>query len=227
MIAWKRRLIRQPSEYIYFRLLFGYSYFVEWSANFAYAVGLITSDGNLSKDGRHISFTSKDLELALKYREILRPSCHIGRKARGFSKDKKYFRVEFSDIKLYRFFESIGIHPRKSKTIHKVLVPDLFFIDFFRGCIDGDGNISVVKHPESRHFQLRLRLTSGSLLFLLWIKDEVRRLYRTAGGFIVDYGDKGVYTLVYAKSDAMKLLELMYYNGVEYYLRRKFLTWAT
>lgn len=33
---------------------------IKWSPKFAYCIGLITSDGNLSKDGRHISFTSKD-----------------------------------------------------------------------------------------------------------------------------------------------------------------------
>ena len=33
-----------------------------WSSKLAYAIGLITTDGSLSKDGRHISFTSKDKE---------------------------------------------------------------------------------------------------------------------------------------------------------------------
>ncbi len=35
---------------------------MKWTANLAYAVGLITTDGCLSKDGRHIDLTSKDLE---------------------------------------------------------------------------------------------------------------------------------------------------------------------
>jgi len=30
-----------------------------WSADFAYAVGLLTTDGSLSIDGRHINLTSK------------------------------------------------------------------------------------------------------------------------------------------------------------------------
>ena len=34
-----------------------------WSAELAYAVGLIATDGCLSKDKRHIDFTSKDKEL--------------------------------------------------------------------------------------------------------------------------------------------------------------------
>lgn len=35
---------------------------IEWNENFAYAIGLIVTDGSLSIDGRHINFTSKDLE---------------------------------------------------------------------------------------------------------------------------------------------------------------------
>ncbi|MFZ3020148.1 MAG: hypothetical protein WA051_01335 [Minisyncoccia bacterium] len=35
---------------------------VRWSANFAYAIGLLVTDGNLSPDGRHISFVSRDIE---------------------------------------------------------------------------------------------------------------------------------------------------------------------
>jgi DeoR-like helix-turn-helix domain len=36
---------------------------LEWSPNIAYAVGLITTDGNLSSDGRHLSITSADIDL--------------------------------------------------------------------------------------------------------------------------------------------------------------------
>ena len=35
---------------------------VQWSPNFAYALGLLTTDGCLSGDGRHIDFTSQDNE---------------------------------------------------------------------------------------------------------------------------------------------------------------------
>ena len=34
-----------------------------WTAELAYAVGLITTDGNLSSDGRHLGIPSKDREL--------------------------------------------------------------------------------------------------------------------------------------------------------------------
>jgi hypothetical protein len=36
---------------------------VEWSADLAYVVGLITTDGCLRRDGRHLTITSKDVDL--------------------------------------------------------------------------------------------------------------------------------------------------------------------
>ena len=49
---------------------------IEWSPEFAYAIGLIVTDGSLSKDGRHINFSSKDLPCLgrkhLKIQEYLR-----------------------------------------------------------------------------------------------------------------------------------------------------------
>lgn len=66
-----------------------------WRANFAYAIGLIASDGCLSKDGSHIDFTSKDLEQVENFRKVLGLKNRIGLKSRGKkgTSDKKYFRV--------------------------------------------------------------------------------------------------------------------------------------
>ena len=64
---------------------------IKWSAEFAYAIGLLVSDGNLSPDGRHINFTSKDLELIDIFQQSLGISMNIGRKSRGADKDKKYY----------------------------------------------------------------------------------------------------------------------------------------
>jgi len=66
-----------------------------WSADVAYAIGLLTSDGNLSKDGRHIEFCSKDKELVEVFCRSLRLSNRIGTKKRGTVPRKLYYRVQF------------------------------------------------------------------------------------------------------------------------------------
>ena len=41
------------------------------SPDLSYIIGLITTDGNLSKDGRHFDFTSKDIEQVKNFKKIL------------------------------------------------------------------------------------------------------------------------------------------------------------
>ncbi|MBU0546343.1 hypothetical protein KKA13_03760 [Patescibacteria group bacterium] len=67
---------------------------VKWSPNFAYSIGLIATDGNLSSDGRHIVFVSKDREQVDNFQEGLQVNLHVGIKANGINrKDKKYYVV--------------------------------------------------------------------------------------------------------------------------------------
>lgn len=181
-----------------------------WSRRFAYAIGLIATDGNLSPDGRHISFSSKDYELACIYRQCLGLDNKIGLKARGGSHNKNCFVVQFGDKNLYEFLNSIGLQSAKSKTLARVEVPDDYFMDFLRGCIDGDGSITISKHPESRQPQLRLRLFAYNRLFLEWIDARIKELVVTAGGWIYSSPKGDSNTLIYGKTDAIKVLHHLY-----------------
>ncbi len=192
-----------------------------WSASLAYAVGVIATDGNLSPSGRHINITSKDLEMVETIKNLLKLTNKIGRKARGYSKEKKYYVLQFGDINFYEFLLSIGLSPAKSKTIKAVRVPPVFFRDFLRGCIDGDGNISVTRHPQSRFPQLRLRLSSASLDFLTWIRQMTRKALHANGGYMYHHQKKSVYTLSFGKADSMKIIMSMYYGKSLPALERK------
>jgi len=61
---------------------------IKWSSNFAYAIGLIATDGCLYRDGRHINLTSKDVEQITNFLKALEVDCHIGKKARSTDKEK-------------------------------------------------------------------------------------------------------------------------------------------
>lgn len=195
---------------------------ITWSPNFAYIIGLIATDGNLSSNGRHISFTTKDLQLAELYKSCLNLTNTIGKKARGGSKEiKKYYVVQFGDVNFYEYLLTIGLTPRKSRTLSKVNVPTELFADFMRGCIDGDGNISISDHPESKHKQLKVRLYSASPDFLVWIHKMIRELWNIEGGHIYTDPVKSVSTLSYAKADGGKILKIMYYSKDVACLKRK------
>jgi len=193
---------------------------IQWSAKFAYAIGLIATDGNLSTDKRHINFTSKDIDLIRLFKDSLELTNKIGKKARGGEKEKRYFQLQFGDRNFYDFLLRLGITHAKSKTIGILNIPDNYFADFLRGCIDGDGSIGVFKHPESRHPQLRTRLYSASMPFLQWVKKEILDNVNIKTGWI----EKSIraFALIYAKEDSIKLLNFIYYPGVEFYLKRKY-----
>jgi hypothetical protein len=194
---------------------------IKWSPCFAYGIGLLATDGNLSKDSRHMNMTSKDREMISLFKKCLGIRNKIGHKSRGRSKEKKYFQVQFGDKNFYDFLISIGLTPAKSKTIHSLKIPNRYFADFFRGCIDGDGNIHIARHPESQYPQLQVRLFSASSQFLNWVRDKIFRLVRPKGGWIEK--KKNIEILVYAKSDSIKLLNFMYYSKRIPYLKRKYI----
>ncbi|KKQ27574.1 MAG: Intein-containing protein [Candidatus Magasanikbacteria bacterium GW2011_GWC2_37_14] len=195
---------------------------IEWSPKFAYAIGLIVTDGNLSGDGRHISFTSKDYDLAFLYKECLELDNIVGKKSRVAGAEKIYSIVQFGDVSFYKFLLSIGLTPNKSKTIGKLKVPRKYFYHFLRGCFDGDGNINEFKHRESQHTQLRVRFFSASKKFVDWlrgntIKNGIKGYYGSVGK------KKSVYVLEFAKADSIKLLNLIYKENCGIFLERKYL----
>ncbi len=104
--------------------------------------------------------------------------------------------LQFGSRTFYDFLLSIGLTPAKSKTLKALKIPDPYFADFLRGCLDGDGNIHVFYHPESRRGQLALRLVSASLDFLQWLRQEVAHRFGIRRGsiqkatrsFVLQYG---------------------------------------
>lgn len=194
---------------------------IEWSASFAYAIGLITSDGNLSSNGRSINFTTKDYDLAVTFKACLNIDNKISRKGRCDSKVKEYYFIQFGDINFYEFLLSIGLMPAKSKKIKGLKIPTEYFADFLRGCIDGDGNIRVCCHPESKYPQLKLRLFSASQIFLNWMHERIKEHIVINGGWIEYYSR--VYILNYAKADTRRILKFIYYDEKIAQLYRKYL----
>jgi len=193
---------------------------IKWSPEFAYALGLIASDGNLSPDGRHIEITSKDIAQLITFRNSLKIQNRIGYKTSGFA-ETKIARLQFGDVNFYSFLLGIGLTPNKSKNLGKLNILEKFFPDFLRGCIDGDGSIDTFRHPESKHPQFRIRICSASPKFLSWLKRAIKSNVGTKGGWI-SRGQRA-YFLSYGKDDAIRISKLIYYNKSLPFLKRKYL----
>ena len=120
---------------------------MQWTSELAYVVGLIATDGCLSKDGRHINFTSSDLQLVRTFMQCLDIKNRLGKKKSGFAETFSY-NLQFGNVVLYRWLIRIGLTPAKSKTMGALRVPRQFFGDFLRGLFDGDGSFYSYHDPR-------------------------------------------------------------------------------
>jgi len=183
-------------------------------SNLGYIVGLITSDGCLSSDGRHIDITAKDEEFLIKIRNSMGITNKIGTK----NKDEvnETHRIEFSNRNFYEFLLSVGLTPCKSLNQDEVIVPDEFFCDFLRGIIDGDGNIRKWIHPTNKKEQWSLRIYSPSLFFMEWLHREIAYLFKAKGcihKYIKEKPLVDMFTLKYGKMAAKAILKRCYYKN--------------
>lgn len=195
---------------------------IKWSPEFAYAIGLITTDGCL-QGNRHINFTSKDRELIKIFKTCLGISNKIGKKARGGSKEKKYYVIQFGDINFYKFLLNIGLMSNKSKVLAELDIPDKYFFDFLRGHFDGDGTFYSYWDPRWRSsFMFYTEFISASKNHIDWLRRKLNKLLNI-NGHITKGGRKICYQLKYAKAESLKLLPKLYYSKIPPKLSRKYL----
>ena len=194
---------------------------VQWRPELAYAIGLLVSDGSLSKNGRHIDFTSKDVALIKVFQSCLGIShITIGTKKSGSSHKKQYYRVQFGDVHFHQWLRDIGVTPDKSKTVAAVTIPDIFFFDFVRGIFDGDGTIyQSIDNRWKNSTVISLGFASGSEAFLKWLKKRLTESLEVTG--FISQGAR-VNQLRYGKSDTVKIYSAMYHDSNCPKLDRKF-----
>lgn len=180
-----------------------------------YLVGLITADGSLSKDGRHIDITSKDY----RHLKILKDTIGLNNKITIKNREKinEAYRIQFSNVTLYNFLLSIGLMPNKSLILGSLYINDKYFCDFLRGLIDGDGYIRKWIHPSNGREQWTLKLFSGAKNFINWLQDKIRAILKVSGSIHCE--DKKAprqfyYTLKYGKMAAKVILKYCYYGDI-------------
>jgi hypothetical protein len=79
-------------------------------------------------------------------------------------KGSRCYRIQWGDRRFREWLIGIGLSPAKSLILGPLLIPDVYFPDFFRGCIDGDGSIVVYTdryhvHKNERYVYKRLYAT--------------------------------------------------------------------
>ncbi|MBU4346078.1 MAG: LAGLIDADG family homing endonuclease [Candidatus Omnitrophica bacterium] len=183
-------------------------------SNLWYLVGLITSDGCLSSDGRHINITSKDYEFLRGIKNLVGLGNKIGTKNKR--KINEAYYLQFSNRNLYEFLLIIGLTPNKSLTLTNLDIPEEYFVDFLRGLIDGDGSVRRWIHHTNLHEQWSLSIYSGSQIFITWLQSKIEKYLDCRGKIysaLRPQRKNFIYTLKYGKMGAKAILQNCYYQG--------------
>ncbi len=193
---------------------------IVWSANFAYALGLLVTDGSVSKDGRHVTLVSKDEEQLNNFMKALHIKVPISHTRSGYTK-QDVTRLQFSDTLFSSFLQKVGIYPNKTKIIGRVDLPPEFFFDFLRGHLDGDG--CVFSYWDKRwksSFMFYTIFVSASREHVDWLRHEIAERLMVQG-HIVTAKNGTVFQLRFAKQDSLKLWDKMYYPRALSLTRKK------
>lgn len=204
-----------------------------WSSDIAYAIGLIATDGNLSKDKRHISLTSTDKQLLNTFKKCLNIRNRICNNPSGNASRKQCFKVTFGNVVLYKKLLKIGLMPNKTFNMGSLEIPNKFLPDFLRGHIDGDGSIIryVDKHNSYKfktytYIRLYVAFHCASLRHISWIRDGIYRNLGIKGSLngwknLKRSNVKTHWTLRFCKKESLILLPYLFYKKKLPCLQRK------
>lgn len=193
----------------------------KWCEKLAYAVGLLATDGCLYNDGRHIDFTSQDVQLIKTFQKCVGIKNKIGFKISGYSV-KKCPHIQFGDVAFYKWLLTIGITPHKSKTISDLKIPNKYFFDFLRGHFDGDGCCYSYWDKRWRSsFMFYMTFASASENHITWLRKKIKKL-TSVNGFVSKTTKNDFFQLRYAKKESKILIPKMYHRMGLPCLNRKF-----
>lgn len=195
-----------------------------WTPKLAYAVGLLVTDGNLSKDGRHITMRSAEPELLETFKICLNLKNKVGTSYKNGYSNKPTYRVQFSDVQFYNWLISIGVTPAKTYSIGVLQISEIVFRDFLRGHLDGDGSITsyrdyynIFKNPKYIYTRLFTRFISASKRHILWLQYNINKTFGVKGRVHRERPadpnkHTDMWTLKFMKKESIKLLNCIYYQ---------------
>jgi len=121
-------------------------FFDKWSPEMAWCLGLLWTDGHISKDGS-VDLTSKDREMLVKFRKLVSGEQRIT-KCKDKRNDYTWYRFRFGSVNIAARLHKIGIKTSKSRTVRLPKIPQKYLSHFVRGAFDGDGSVYWVKRDK-------------------------------------------------------------------------------
>ncbi len=182
------------------------NFFTRWSPGMAYALGLLITDGCVSKSGT-VSLCLNDKELLEKVKYAMRAEHNITASMR----QNGLYCFRFTRENMVRDLCELGVVPSKSLVVKFPDVPREYLSDFIRGVFDGDG--SVYFEPRSPKCPLRSKFVSSSQQFIEGLHMALeslglpkRKIYQQKTK------NAWSYSLIFCHRYSKKLFEILYKN---------------
>jgi hypothetical protein len=200
-----------------------------WSPELAYVLGLALTDGNVNKPLTRVSFYSSDqqmLEIVKNFFESTRPVVPHSQPGKYFfqkngitytGKKQMYAFLVDSKQAVERFCQ-LGVTPNKSQSGPYPIVPQDIWWHYFRGILDGDGNIDF-----SRKAGLRVTI-AGNKNCILGLQTDLTDLFciRSTARYL---DEDRIKILDLRGEHAERALTLTYQDSENLRLERKYNRW--
>jgi intein-encoded DNA endonuclease-like protein len=189
----------------------------------AYVLGFIFADGNIICTKRNTWFWSiqiTDKEILKKIKNEIN-SAHVISERKKKDNCKQVYRLQIGSKDMCKDLLSLGLTPRKSKTISFPEIPKKYFSDFLRGYFDGDGGVWVGpknKIRGSKTYLISTFFTSGSIDFLISLKNVLEKKGLLGGSLVKK--ERG-FDLKYSVKNSLFLYKIMYNGKCSLFLKRK------
>lgn len=195
-------------------------FFDTWTEESAYVLGLIFSDGTLTRDKNRlvVRISSSDKEILEKVKGAMQSEHAI-------TEYEGHYSFGFGNKELIERLQEFGLTQRKSKegTLPKQIPAD-FIPHFVRGYFDGDGHFTYEKHHGEKR-RMVSGFTFGTEELGLEMVDMLCKLGLSLGNVRHrpkqdnNFGES--FDLRYYTRDTKKLAELMYGNATIFMERKK------
>lgn len=181
-------------------------YFHELNHENSYWLGLILADGSINLKYNHFELTLKDKEHIELFKKCIKSEHDINIKNIN---GNLYYRISFHDKQIINDLLSWGILPNKSNIDFNLPeIPDMFFNDFLRGIIDGDG-MYYVTYSGILRFHIHISVGFSCPTYAKELCDKIKTFYNVN---VKCYKERTCYNITLFKKDSIKIIKQLYYT---------------
>ena len=175
---------------------------------------------------------SSDIDLLETFRSCLDIKNKIGQSHNDGYAIKPSYRIQFSNVQLYNWLIRIGVTPVKTYTLGEIKIPNIYFRDFLRGHLDGDGSIfsyidhyNIYKGVTYTNRRVYTKFISASENHIRWLYNKINQLADLKGALLCKNSPRPnrvpMWEIKFAKKESLKLLQWLYYQPNLPCLKRK------